>query len=74
MKANVDEEIWYISEAAVDKLRMQARDVEILETFAGEKLVGYQCQLPINTIERTLLVLPAEFVDPTLYCKWYFYS
>ncbi|NIV67645.1 class I tRNA ligase family protein, partial [Candidatus Bathyarchaeota archaeon] len=33
--ATVDCEKWLISKAAVEKLKLQAKDVEILETFPG---------------------------------------
>lgn len=61
-RAQVDEEEWIVSTEGVEKLDHQARDVEILDSFTGERLVGEQVKNPVT--EESVLVLPAEFVDP----------
>ncbi|MHA1839546.1 MAG: leucine--tRNA ligase, partial [Candidatus Ranarchaeia archaeon] len=64
VKANVDNEVWYVSKVALSKLELQAHKVELLESFKGKDLIGIKCRLPIKKIKRELLVLPADFVDP----------
>ncbi|WP_101295332.1 leucine--tRNA ligase [Halegenticoccus soli] len=59
--AEVDGEMWFVSVDAVEKLRLQAREVEIREEFAGERLVGERVTNPITGDE--VPVLPATFVD-----------
>jgi leucyl-tRNA synthetase len=56
-----DEE-WLVSEAAVEKLRLQERSVTVEETLAGEDLVGESVTNPVTG--EDVLVLPATFVDP----------
>jgi len=62
VEAAVDGEQWIISHDAVRKLSLQARDVEILEEFTGEALVGERVTNPVTGDE--ILMLPADFVDP----------
>jgi leucyl-tRNA synthetase len=59
--AEVDDEHWLVSAAATEKLRLQARDVEVHETFSGSDLVGERLTNPVTGDE--ILVLPADFVD-----------
>jgi len=61
VKANVNGEKWIISSAAAEKLKVQAKEVEVLETFPGSKIVGKS----FKTIHdnRDNLILPADFVD-----------
>jgi leucyl-tRNA synthetase len=61
VRAAVDGETWLVSEQAAEKLRLQAHDVEIRETFAGEELVGEYVTNPVTGDE--VVVLPAGFVD-----------
>ncbi|MFB6136455.1 MAG: leucine--tRNA ligase [Halobacteriaceae archaeon] len=60
--ADVDGERWVVSREAVEKLRLQERDVEVDYEFAGERLVGKRVRNPVT--DEEVLVLPAEFVDP----------
>ena len=61
VKANVNGEKWIISSAAAEKLKVQAKEVEVLETFPGSRIVGKY----FKTIHdnRDNLILPADFVD-----------
>jgi leucyl-tRNA synthetase len=59
--ADVDGEHWLLSVAAVEKLRLQDREVEIREESSGERLVGEHVENPITG--EDVLVLPADFVD-----------
>ncbi len=59
--ADVDGERWLISAAAVEKLDLQDRAVEVREEFTGERLVGERVANPVTGDE--VLVLPASFVD-----------
>ncbi|MFC7201189.1 leucine--tRNA ligase [Halospeciosus flavus] len=62
VEAEVDGEKWLISHDAVQKLQLQERDVEILDRFLGEALVGERVENPVTG--EDVLVLPANFVDP----------
>ena len=61
VEADVDGETWVVSEAAVEKLRLQSRDVVVRERFEGERLVGERVENPVTGDD--VLVLPAGFVD-----------
>ncbi|MFC6990168.1 leucine--tRNA ligase [Haloplanus sp. GCM10025708] len=61
VRADVDGEEWVVSAAAAEKLRLQARDVEVRETFTGERLVGDSVTNPVTGDE--VIILPASFVD-----------
>ncbi|WP_254542883.1 leucine--tRNA ligase [Halomarina pelagica] len=62
VRASVDGEPWVVSREAVEKLRLQAREVEVEEAFAGERLVGERVANPVT--DEAVPVLPASFVDP----------
>ncbi len=57
----MDGERWLVSESAAGKLELQAHEVEVLDHFTGERLVGEHVTNPITGDD--VLVLPAEFVD-----------
>jgi len=61
VEANVDGERWLVSDQAAQKLVLQQRDVEILDRFTGEALVGDRVTNPVTG--EDVLVLPAGFVD-----------
>jgi leucyl-tRNA synthetase len=60
--ARVDGEKWLISQAAADKLKLQAKKVEIIESFPGAKIVGRKFRAVHD--EQEMPILPADFVDP----------
>ncbi|MHA2378662.1 MAG: leucine--tRNA ligase [Candidatus Thorarchaeota archaeon] len=61
VQANVNGEKWIISSAAAEKLKLQAKEVEILESFRGSKIVGMSCKTVHD--DRNIPILPADFVD-----------
>ncbi|MHA1481265.1 MAG: leucine--tRNA ligase, partial [Candidatus Thorarchaeota archaeon] len=61
--AMVDGEKWIISELAVEKLKLQAKEVEIIEKFPGSKIIGKSVRAIHD--EHKILILPADFVDPS---------
>ncbi|MFB6165793.1 MAG: class I tRNA ligase family protein, partial [Haloarculaceae archaeon] len=61
VRATVDGEPWLVSAAAVEKLELQERDVDVAETLSGADLVGTTVTNPITGEE--VLILPATFVD-----------
>ncbi len=63
IKAEVDGEIWYIAKESYTKLHLQHSKVKILQEIKGKKLCGKTAKSPIE--DRELLILPADFVDPT---------
>ncbi|TFG33220.1 leucine--tRNA ligase [Candidatus Thorarchaeota archaeon] len=60
--AMVDGEKWIVSQAAVEKLKLQAKEVEIIESFKGSKIIGKYFRAIHDNHE--IPILPAEFVDP----------
>jgi len=61
VRATVDGEEWVVSEAAIEKLDLQAREVDIHERFPGSELVGEEVTNPVTGDE--FVILPATFVD-----------
>ncbi|PSP64920.1 leucine--tRNA ligase [Halobacteriales archaeon QH_8_64_26] len=59
--ADVDSERWLVSRAAAEKLKLQQREVDVLEEFTGKRLVGERVENPVTG--ENVLVLPARFVD-----------
>ena len=59
--AKVDGEKWVVSKASVEKLKLQAKNVEVLETFSGSKIIGKKFRAIHDGHE--IPILPAEFVD-----------
>ncbi|MEF8978092.1 MAG: leucine--tRNA ligase [Haloarculaceae archaeon] len=62
VRATIDDEEWVVSEAATEKLRLQAHDVTVEATLPGEDLVGQRVENPVTG--EDIVVLPATFVDP----------
>ena len=62
VRALVDGEKWIISKMAVEKLKLQAKEVQILETFPGAQIIGKTFRAIHDNHE--IPILPAEFVDP----------
>ncbi|MBD3404964.1 MAG: leucine--tRNA ligase [Candidatus Lokiarchaeota archaeon] len=60
--ANVDGEKWVVAKAAVEKLKLQAKEVEILEEFPGSEIIG-KSHKAIHE-DRDVPILPAPFVNP----------
>ncbi|PSQ61226.1 MAG: leucine--tRNA ligase [Halobacteriales archaeon SW_9_67_25] len=61
VRATVDGEEWVVSEAATEKLGLQAREVDIADRFPGSELVGEAVTNPVTGDE--FVILPATFVD-----------
>jgi leucyl-tRNA synthetase len=61
VKAQIDGEIWYVSERFAGKYADQQREVKILERMKGSELVGAKLTVPI--VNREVPLLAAEFVD-----------
>ncbi len=55
-------ETWIVSKEAAYKLSFQDREVEVIEEFRGERLIGKYVTNPVTGDE--VIILPAEFVDP----------
>lgn len=62
VKSGDKEEVWIISKEAAYKLSFQDKEIEILEEFKGEKLIGKWVKNPVTGDE--IIILPADFVDP----------
>ncbi|AIF68832.1 leucyl-tRNA synthetase [Palaeococcus pacificus DY20341] len=62
VKAKVDGETWIISKEAAYKLSFQDKEIEVIEEFKGEKLIGKWVKNPVTGDE--VIIFPAAFVDP----------
>jgi leucyl-tRNA synthetase len=60
--ALVDGERWIVSKAAVEKLKLQAKNVEVLQTFPGADIIGKTFRAIHD--DHEIPILPADFVDP----------
>ncbi len=60
--ANVDGEKWVVSKPAAEKMKLQAKEVEIIEEFLGSKIIGKYFRAIHD--DHKIPILPAEFVDP----------
>ncbi len=60
--AMVDGEKWIISKTATEKLKLQAKEVEIIDTFPGSKIIGKTFRAIHD--DHEIPILPAAFVDP----------
>ncbi|MFB6142347.1 MAG: leucine--tRNA ligase, partial [Halorientalis sp.] len=59
--ADGEAETWVVSREAVEKLRLQERDVEVQASFPGADLVGESVENPVTG--EAVPILPATFVD-----------
>lgn len=64
VKAKVNDEEWIISEECLKKLENQDRKITVITKINGKELIGKHCQAPM--INKKIIVLPAEFVDPSV--------
>ncbi|HXX88198.1 MAG TPA: leucine--tRNA ligase [Candidatus Acidoferrum sp.] len=62
VKATVDGELWIISQQSVEKLANQNRMIKVKETYEGKEFIGKTVQNPATG--KSILILPAGFVDP----------
>jgi leucyl-tRNA synthetase len=60
--ALVDGEKWVISMKAAEKLKLQAKEVKVIEEFPGSKIIGKKFRAIHDNHE--IIILPAEFVNP----------
>ncbi len=60
--AKVDGEKWVVSKQAAEKLKLQAKEIEIIEAFPGSKIIGKHFRAIHD--DHKILILPAEFVNP----------
>ncbi|MCT9095129.1 leucine--tRNA ligase [Haloarchaeobius sp. HME9146] len=59
--AEVDDEFWFVSQTAAEKLDLQGHEVEVRYEYSGTDLVGKHVENPVTGDD--VLVLPASFVD-----------
>ena len=61
LEAVVDNETWILSEQAVEKLKYQKHQVQVIGKFKN-KLLGEHVEAP--GINKKIIILPSRFVDP----------
>lgn len=64
VKIKLSKENWIVSKECFDKLNLQERKAQIIESIDAKDLIGKYCQAPLT--KRDLLILPANFVDPNI--------
>ena len=62
VEAQVNEEIWIISQEAAEKLKEQEKKVKIKRVIKGQYLIGKKFDNPIS--KDQYLILPGSFVNP----------
>jgi leucyl-tRNA synthetase len=62
VKALVNEEVWIISKEASEKLRHQAKEVQIIGEIKGRELIDKDVVTPLT--HKEVPILPAQFLDP----------
>ncbi|MBU0757381.1 MAG: leucine--tRNA ligase [Nanoarchaeota archaeon] len=60
----MDEESWILSKEAVEKLKLQNKDVEVTGTINGSEMIGKYCIAP--AIDRKIIILPSYFCDSNI--------
>ncbi|MFH0835912.1 MAG: leucine--tRNA ligase, partial [Candidatus Micrarchaeota archaeon] len=60
VKCVVDGEILFVSQPAVEKMRLQGKNVEVLKERKGADFIGKDCVTPLGV---KVPILPASFVD-----------
>jgi len=58
------EEVWVMSEAALDKFEFQKQGLSKIGIICGRELVGRSCVAPM--IQKEILILPSSFCDPDM--------
>jgi len=61
VEAQVNKEIWVISQEAAEKLKEQEKKVDVIRVFKGRDLIGKKFNNPLSTAQY--LILPGSFVD-----------
>lgn len=61
VKAKVGDEIWYVSEKCLEKLKKQLFNAELIEKFKGSYFIGKEVEIPL--LNRKVEIYGAEFVD-----------
>ena len=62
VKENGKEEVWLLTEKAIEKLNDQLKQAEKLEKANLKEIIGKKVFNPV--LENEVLILPARFVDP----------
>ncbi len=62
VRAKVNDETWFVSKEAYEKLKFTDKKVEITGEVPGEELVGKRVKNPVTG--SFVLILPASFVKP----------
>ena len=60
-EANIDNEIWIVSDNAIEKLENLGKRIEIKRTFMGSELSGKEVINPATG--NKIVIIPANFVD-----------
>ncbi len=64
LKAKVGTEKWIVSSQAIEKLKQQEKNVEVIESVTGLELIGKKAIAPFTN--ALIPILPAPFADPNL--------
>ncbi len=64
VEVQVDNERWIVSKQCADKLKEQEKNIRAIKNVKGKELMGEFVSAP--GINREIIVLPANFVDPNI--------
>ncbi len=64
VKAKINGKIWIVGKSAVERLKDQLFEVEVVSEIQGKDLVGKEVLAPL--INKEVPVLPANFIDPEI--------
>jgi leucyl-tRNA synthetase len=62
VRAEVNDEIWYISKECAEKLSYQKHKVKIIDTILGSEFIGKTCIAPL--INKDIPIFPSTFCKP----------
>ncbi|MGC9144807.1 MAG: leucine--tRNA ligase [Nitrososphaeria archaeon] len=64
VKARINGKLWIIGKSAVERLKDQLFEVEVISEIKGNELMGKKAIAPL--VNKEIPILPASFIDPEI--------
>jgi len=64
VKARINGKLWIIGKSAVERLKDQLFEVEVISEIKGKELIGKKAIAPL--VNKEIPILPASFIDPEI--------
>jgi len=64
VKAKINDKVWIIGKSAVERLKDQLFEVEVISEIKGNELIGKKAIAPL--VNKEIPILPASFIDPEI--------